>query len=152
MDPTFRTYLGIVPNVVRPWAQREKNCPRTVRHPTPTYLAGSFTPKSERSGPLRSKIFFFFAETRRQGERGRWIGRSVTLKHKPHTNDALTQVESLNCRIKPTAGLYEASKEVLQPEWLLCHRLLAVAKLNDLPMKSDELYVVHRHHHLCFPR
>jgi len=78
------------------------------------------------------------AELEDDMERGGWAGRTVTLKYKLNTYEVFSRAKSLNRWIKTKAELYEAGKELLQPEWPLCLRLigLRVTKLKDLQKKD----------------
>ena len=84
------------------------------------------------------------AELEDDMERGGWAGRTVTLKYKLNTYEVFTRAKSLNRWIKTKAELYEAGKELLQPEWPLCLRLigLRVTKLKDLKKKDGGILKV----------
>ena len=71
-------------------------------------------------------------------ERGGWAGRTVTLKYKLDTYEVFSRAKSFNRWIRTKAELYEAGKELLQPEWPLRLRLigLRVTKLKDLRKKD----------------
>lgn len=84
------------------------------------------------------------AELEDDMERGGWTGRTVTLKYKLDTYEVFTRAKSFNHWIKTKAELYEIGKELLQPEWPLCLRLigLRVTKLKDLRKKEDGIIKV----------
>ena len=79
------------------------------------------------------------AELESDMESGGWTGRTITLKYKLDTYEVFTRAKSFNRWIKTKAELYEAGKELLQPEWPLCLRLigLRVTKLKDLRKKES---------------
>ena len=72
-------------------------------------------------------------------ESGGWTGRTVTLKFKLDTYEVFTRAKTFNRWIKTKTELYEAGRELLQPEWPLRIRLigLRVTKLKDLRKKGD---------------
>ena len=84
------------------------------------------------------------AELEDDMERGGWTGRTVTLKYKLDTYEVFTRAKSFNRWIKTKAELYDAGKELLQPEWPLRLRLigLRVTKLKDLRKKEDGIVKV----------
>lgn len=86
------------------------------------------------------------AELEDDMESGGWTGRTITLKYKLDTYEVFTRAKSFNRWIKTKAELYEAGKELLQPEWPLCLRLigLRVTKLKDLRKKESGIGKVWR--------
>lgn len=90
------------------------------------------------------------AELEDDMDSGGWTGRTITLKYKLDTYEVFTRAKSFNRWIKTKAELYEAGKELLQPEWPLCLRLigLRVTKLQDLRKKEGGIGKVWR----SFPR
>jgi hypothetical protein len=91
-------------------------------------------------------------------ERGGWTGRTVTLKYKLDTYEVFTRAKTFNRWIKTKSELYEAGRELLQPEWPLRIRLigLRVTKLKDLRKKDDGIAKVRAlfslHHCSCLER
>lgn len=77
-------------------------------------------------------------------ENGGWAGRTVTLKYKLDTYEVFTRAKSLNRWIRTKSELYETGKELLQPEWPLCLRLigLRVTKLKDRRKKDGGILKV----------
>lgn len=82
-------------------------------------------------------------------ESGGWTGRTVTLKFKLDTYEVFTRAKTFNRWIKTKTELYEAGRELLQPEWPLRIRLigLRVTKLKDLRKKDDGIAKVRRPSH-----
>lgn len=124
----LRVHLGIASNVVQPWAREERKSIGSER---------TFKATSEKANILQ-KLEDIAAELEDDMDRGGWAGRTVTLKYKLDTYEVFTRAKSLNRWIKTKAELYEAGKELLQPEWPLCLRLigLRVTKLKDLQKKD----------------
>ena len=91
-------------------------------------------------------------------ESGGWTGRTVTLKFKLDTYEVFTRAKTFNRWIKTKTELYEAGRELLQPEWPLRIRLigLRVTKLKDLRKKDDGIAKVrcssHTHHRFPYLR
>ncbi|KAH9985790.1 hypothetical protein BJV74DRAFT_775412 [Russula compacta] len=125
----LRVHLGIASNVVQPWAREERKSIGSER---------TFGATSEKEKILQ-KLEDIAAELEDDMEGGGWTGRTVTLKYKLDTYEVFTRAKSFNRWVKTKAELYEAGKELLQPEWPLCLRLigLRVTKLNDLRKKED---------------
>ena len=103
----------------------------------------TFKATSEKEKILQ-KLEDIAAELEDDMERGGWAGRTVTLKYKLHTYEVFTRAKSFNHWIKTKSELYEAGKELLQPEWPLCLRLigLRVTKLKDLQKKDGGILKV----------
>jgi len=146
----LRVHLGISSNVVQPWAREEKKSIGSERSPTLMHMITfSDTPiRTFRAISVREKILQkledIAAELEDDMERGEWAGRTVTLKYKLDTYEVFTRAKSFNRWIKTKAELYEAGKELLQPEWPLCLRLigLRVTKLKDLKKKDGGILKV----------
>jgi DNA polymerase kappa len=103
---------------------------------------------------ILEKLEDIAAELEDDMERGRWTGRTITLKYKLDTYEVFTRAKTFNRWIKTKSELYEAGRELLQPEWPLRIRLigLRVTKLKDLQKKDDGIAKVRRashHHHSC---
>jgi len=126
----LRVHLGIASNVVQPRAREERKSLGSER---------TFRAISEKETILQ-KLEDIAAELEDDMERGGWAGRTVTLKYKLDTYEVFTRAKSFNRWIKTKAELYEAGKELLQPEWPLRLRLigLRVTKLKDLRKKKDD--------------
>jgi DNA polymerase kappa len=148
----LRVHLGIASNVVQPWAREEKKSIGSERSPALIrMIAFSDTPFrtfraiSEKDKILQ-KLEDIAAELDDDMERGGWAGRTVTLKYKLNTYEVFTRAKSFNRWIRTKAELYEAGKELLQPEWPLCLRLigLRVTKLKDLQKKDGGILKVWR--------
>ncbi len=103
----------------------------------------TFKAISEKENILQ-KLEEIAAELEDDMESGGWAGRTVTLKYKLDTYEVFTRAKSFNRWIKTKAELYEAGKELLQPEWPLCLRLigLRVTKLKDLQKKDGGILKV----------
>ncbi|KAI0295820.1 hypothetical protein B0F90DRAFT_1637231 [Multifurca ochricompacta] len=125
----LRVYLGIASNVVQPWEREEKKSIGSER---------TFRPISEKETILQ-KLEDIAAELEHDMERGGWSGRTVTLKYKLDTYEVFSRAKSFNRWIKTKSELYEAGKDLLQPEWPLRIRLigLRVTKLKDLRKRDD---------------
>ncbi|KAI0256368.1 hypothetical protein BJV78DRAFT_1171398 [Lactifluus subvellereus] len=125
----LRVYLGIASNVVQPWVREERKSIGSER---------TFRPISEKEKILQ-KLEDIAAELEDDMESGGWTGRTVTLKYKLDTYEVFTRAKSFNRWIKTKSELYEAGKELLQPEWPLRLRLigLRITKLRDLRKKDD---------------
>ncbi|KAH9054733.1 DNA/RNA polymerase [Lactarius vividus] len=125
----LRVYLGIASNVVQPWVREERKSIGSER----TFRAIS---KKEK---ILEKLEDIAAELEDDMERGGWTGRTVTLKYKLDTYEVFTRAKTFNRWIKTKSELYEAGRELLQPEWPLRIRLigLRVTKLKDLRKKDD---------------
>lgn len=146
----LRIHLGIASNVVQPWAREERKSIGSERFSALTrMLAFSDTPIrtfraiSEKEKILQ-KLEDIAAELDDDMERGGWAGRTVTLKYKLDTYEVFTRAKSFNRWIRTKAELYEAGKELLQPEWPLRLRLigLRVTKLKDLRKKDGGILKV----------
>jgi DNA polymerase kappa len=147
----LRVHLGIASNVVQPWAREERKSigsersPGTNTHDSPslTLSIRTFKAISEKEKILQ-KLEDIAVELEDDMERGGWAARTVTLKYKLNTYEVFTRAKSLNRWIKTKAELYEAGKELLQPEWPLCLRLigLRVTKLKDLQKKDGGILKV----------
>lgn len=147
----LRVHLGIASNVIQPWAREERKSigsersPSTNTHNSPslTLSIRTFKATSEKESILQ-KLEDIAAELEDDMERGGWAGRTVTLKYKLDTYEVFSRAKSLNRWIKTKAELYEAGKELLQPEWPLCLRLigLRVTKLKDLQKKDGGILKV----------
>ncbi|KAH9046045.1 IMS-domain-containing protein [Lactarius hengduanensis] len=125
----LRVYLGIASNVVQPWVREERKSIGSER---------TFRAISEKEKILE-KLEDIAAELEDDMERGGWTGRTVTLKYKLDTYEVFTRAKTLNRWVKTKSELYEAGRELLQPEWPLRIRLigLRVTKLKDLRKKDD---------------
>ena len=150
LDSMLRVYLGIASNVVQPWAREEKKSIGSERSLAPIHtmafsdtLIRTFRAISEKEKILQ-KLEDIAAELDDDMERGGWAGRTVTLKYKLDTYEVFTRAKSFNRWIRTKAELYEAGKELLQPEWPLRLRLigLRVTKLKDLRKKDGGILKV----------
>jgi DNA polymerase kappa len=114
-----------------------------------TPLIRTFRAISEKEKILQ-KLEEIAAELDDDMERGGWAGRTVTLKYKLDTYEVFSRAKSFNRWIRTKAELYEAGKELLQPEWPLRLRLigLRVTKLKDLRKKDGGILKVGLSH--CF--
>ncbi len=147
----LRVHLGIASNVVQPWAREERKSIGSERSPganipdfsSLTLSIRTFKATSEKEEILQ-KLEDIAAELEDDMERGGWAGRTVTLKYKLNTYEVFSRAKSFNRWIKTKSELYEAGKELLQPEWPLCLRLigLRVTKLNDLQKKDGGILKV----------
>jgi DNA polymerase kappa len=147
----LRVHLGIASNVVQPWAREERKSMGSERSSgTNTHNSFSLTlsirtfkATSEKEKILQ-KLEDIAAELEDDMERGGWAGRTVTLKYKLDTYEVFTRAKSFNRWVKTKAELYEAGKELLQPEWPLCLRLigLRVTKLKDLQKRDGGILKV----------
>jgi DNA polymerase kappa len=147
----LRIHLGIASNVVQPWAREERKSIGSERSPgtnihnrsSLTLSIRTFKATSEKEKILQ-KLEDIAAELEDDMERGEWAGRTVTLKYKLDTYEVFTRAKSLNRWIKTKAELYETGKELLQPEWPLCLRLigLRVTKLKDCRKKDSGILKV----------
>ena len=156
----LRVYLGVASNVVQPWAREEKKSIGSERSRTlqlTTTVSHSFIRTfraiSEKEKIL-DKLEDIAAELEDEMERGEWTGRTVTLKYKLDTYEVFTRAKTFNRWVKTKSELYEAGRELLQPEWPLCIRLigLRVTKLRDLRKKDDGIAKVRRasrRHYSC---
>ncbi|KAH8977778.1 hypothetical protein EDB86DRAFT_3054602 [Lactarius hatsudake] len=140
----LRVYLGIASNVVQPWVREERKSIGSER---------TFRAISEKEKILE-KLEDIAAELEDDMERGGWTGRTVTLKYKLDTYEVFTRAKTFNRWIKTKSELYEAGRELLQPEWPLRIRLigLRITKLKDLRKKDDGIAKVRhasRHHCPC---
>jgi DNA polymerase kappa len=146
----LRVHLGISSNVIQPWAREEKKSIGSERSPALIYMmALIYTPvRTFRSISEKEKILQkledIAAELEDDMESGGWAGRTVTLKYKLDTYEVFTRAKSFNRWIRTKAELYEAGKELLQPEWPLRLRLigLRVTKLKDLRKKDGGILKV----------
>lgn len=147
----LRVHLGIGSNVVQPWAREEKKSIGSERSSATTSRNSSSLTLSIRTFKAISekerillKLEDIAAELEDDMEREGWAGRTVTLKYKLDTYEVFTRAKSFNRWIKTKAELFEAGKELLQPEWPLCLRLigLRVTKLKDLQKKDDGIQKV----------
>ncbi|KAN0135378.1 hypothetical protein V8E53_006657 [Lactarius tabidus] len=129
LDSLLRVYLGVASNVVQPWAREERKSIGSER---------TFRAISEKDKIL-GKLDDIAAELEDEMESGGWTGRTVTLKYKLDTYEVFTRAKTFNRWIKTKTELYEAGRELLQPEWPLRIRLigLRVTKLKDLRKKDD---------------
>jgi DNA polymerase kappa len=148
----LRVHLGIASNVVQPWAREEKKSIGSERSPALIHMIAfsdtpirTFRAISEKEKILQ-KLEDIAAELEDDMERGGWVGRTVTLKYKLDTYEVFTRAKSFNRWIRTKAELYEAGKELLQPEWPLRLRLigLRVTKLKDLRKKDGGILKVWR--------
>jgi len=125
----LRVFLGIASNVVQPWVREEKKSIGSER---------TFRAISEKEKILE-KLEDIATELEDEMESGGWTGRTVTLKYKLDTYEVFTRAKTFNRWIKTKSELYEAGRDLLQPEWPLRIRLigLRVTKLKDLRKKDD---------------
>jgi DNA polymerase kappa len=155
LDSLLRVYLGVASNVVQPWAREERKSIGSERYPifcthvvTLSRLSAefrTFRAISEKEKILE-KLDDIAAELEDEMERGGWTGRTVTLKYKLDTYEVFTRAKTFSRWIKTKTELYEAGRELLQPEWPLRIRLigLRITKLKDLRKKDDGIAKVRR--------
>ncbi|KAI9455457.1 DNA/RNA polymerase [Lactarius psammicola] len=122
----------VASNIVQPWVREERKSIGSER---------TFRAISEKEKILE-KLEDISAELEDDMERGGWTGRTVTLKYKLDTYEVFTRAKTFNRWIKTKSELYEAGRELLQPEWPLRIRLigLRVTKLKDLRKKGRRHY------------
>jgi DNA polymerase kappa len=157
LDSLLRVYLGVASNVVQPWAREERKSIGSERSLvlcthndvlSSLRLIRTFRAISEKDKIL-GKLDDIAAELEDEMESGGWTGRTVTLKYKLDTYEVFTRAKTFNRWIKTKTELYEAGRELLQPEWPLRIRLigLRVTKLKDLRKKDDGIAKVRRSSH-----
>jgi len=155
----LRVYLGIASNVVQPWEREERKSIGSERslaphlRLTPSHVCcriRTFRAISEKEKILE-KLEDIATELDDEMERGGWSGRTITLKYKLDTFEVFTRAKTFDRWVKTKSELYEAGRELLQPEWPICIRLigLRVTKLKDLRKKDDGITKVRRlsHHY-----
>jgi DNA polymerase kappa len=146
----LRIHLGIASNVVQPWAREGRKSIGSERSLSHVYMM-TFSKRPNRTFRATSdkeqilqKLEDIAGELEDDMENGGWTGRTITLKYKLDTYEVFSRAKSFNRWIKTKAELYEAGKELLQPEWPLRLRLigLRVTKLKDLRKKEDGIIKV----------